>query len=231
MGNPAEGNFWGYDNYWENAGYVGVWALLMVGLALTNLKSQTRVPQMRLHGFFGAAAIVSLFFALGRFLPFFPLLYKVISGAALFQGPARLLSVYTLAVAALAGIGTEQLLDSDRWRALGKQLAGCFGGRAACGDSRGDIHRHPSCLCSTCDSIRRDAGRVRRVFGVSACRLQERRFGLWQAALVGVVAVDLLVSDWRLNPTTEASVYRAPTASAQAVRAAGEGRALLVRRR
>ena len=24
MGQPADGNFWGFDNYWENAGYVGV---------------------------------------------------------------------------------------------------------------------------------------------------------------------------------------------------------------
>ena len=32
QGHPADGNYWGYDNYWENAGYVGVWALLWQGL-------------------------------------------------------------------------------------------------------------------------------------------------------------------------------------------------------
>ena len=49
---------------------------------------------------------------------------------------------------------------------------------------------------------------------------------MWQVALVGVVAVDLLVADWRLNPTTDASLYRNPTVSASAVRAAGDGRVL-----
>jgi len=52
----------------------------------------------------------------------------------------------------------------------------------------------------------------------------KRRFWLWQAALAGIVAADLLAADWRLNPTTDAGVYRNSTASAQAVRAAGDGR-------
>ncbi|HZY42908.1 MAG TPA: hypothetical protein VFF59_13020, partial [Anaerolineae bacterium] len=29
FGNPAQNNFWGYDNYWENAAYVGVLPLLL----------------------------------------------------------------------------------------------------------------------------------------------------------------------------------------------------------
>jgi len=146
MGNPADGSFWGYDNYWENAGYVGLWALLMAAFAFSRVASRTpegRIvrgqnmisrplsvrPWTSVTWFLGAVTFMSLFFALGRFLPFFPLLYRLISGAAVFQGPARLLSVYTLCVAALAGIGTEQLLASDRWRSLGRNLlvasAGC----------------------------------------------------------------------------------------------------------
>ena len=29
FGNPAQNNFWGYDNYWENAAYIGLIPLLL----------------------------------------------------------------------------------------------------------------------------------------------------------------------------------------------------------
>ena len=86
MGHPADGNFWGYDNYWENAGYLGVWALLMAGFAISNLKhlhshtgASVQISNLKwVVRFFAVAACVSLFFALGRFLPFFPVLYKAV---------------------------------------------------------------------------------------------------------------------------------------------------------
>lgn len=243
MGNPADGNFWGYDNYWENAGYIGVWALLMAGFAVSNLKSQTpallvtpgtaqgqgaSVSNLKwVVRFFGAVAFVSLLFALGRFLPFFQLLYKVMSGAALFQGPARLLSVYTLGVAALAGIGTEQLLDSDRWRSLGRNLlvasAGVLlavvAGTAFIGIR--SLFVRPVIqfavtlgACAACLAFRP----VVSPTGGGA------KLKLWQAALIVTVVADLIVADWRLNPTTDTSLYRTPTESAQAVRTAGDGR-------
>jgi len=233
MGNPADGNFWGYDNYWENAGYVGVWALLMAGFAISNLKSQTPALRASVSNFkwvvvfFGAVACVSLFFALGRFLPFFPLLYKAVSGVALFQGPARLLSVYTLAVAALAGLGTEQLLASDRWRLLGRNLlvasAGVLlaviAGTAFIGIRA--VFVRPVIqfgvtlgACAACLAFR----------PVSSLSGGGSKFKLWQAALIVIVVADLIVADWRLNPTTDASLYRAPTESAQIVLTAGDGR-------
>jgi hypothetical protein len=228
MGHPADGNFWGYDNYWENAGYLGIWALLMAGFAISNLNFQISSFKWVVR-FFAAAAFVSLLFALGRFLPFFPLLYKAVSGVALFQGPARLLSVYTLAVAALAGLGTEQLLESDRWRSLGRNLlvasAGVllavFVGTALIGIRA--IFVRPVIqfgvtlgACAACLAFRP----VPPFSGGGA------RFQVWQAALIAIVTADLLIADWRLNPTTDASLYRAATESAQAVRIAGEGRVL-----
>jgi hypothetical protein len=228
MGHPADGNFWGYDNYWENAGYLGVWALLMAGFAISNLNFQFSNSKWVVR-FFAAVAFVSLLFALGRFLPFFPLLYRAISGVALFQGPARLLSVYTLAVAALAGLGTEQLLESDRWRSLGRNLLVASAGVLLA-----------VLAGTTLIGVRAVFVRPVIQFGVTlgACAacLAFRpvvspagggaRFRLWQAALIVIVAADLLVTDWRLNPTTDTRLYRTPTESAQAVRTAGDGRVL-----
>jgi hypothetical protein len=222
MGNPADGNFWGYDNYWENAGYVGLWALLMAAFTFANLKSQvSNLKSVKV--FFGVVALVSLIFALGRFLPFFPLLYKAASGVVVFQGPARVLSVYTLAMAALAGIGTEQLVASDRWRSLGRNLL-----VASVGVLLAVI------AGATFIGIRAVFVRPVIQFGVTlgACAaclafrppVDSRRFRLWQAALVVIVSADLLAADWRLNPTTDPSLYRASTESVQAVRAAGGGR-------
>jgi hypothetical protein len=237
QGNPADGNFWGYDNYWENAGYVGIWALLMALFALSNFKS----PILRLRSgqvpnlttatwFFGATALVSLLIALGRFAPFFPLLFRVLPGASLFQGPARLLSVYTLAVAALAGIGTEQLLSGDRLHTLGRYLlAAAVAVLLAVIAGVTLIHIRAVFVrpviqfgvtlgvCAACLAFRPDSPDA----GQGGAR-----FKLWQIALIGVVAGDLLVADWRLNPTTDASLYQDSTASASAVRAAGDGRVL-----
>ena len=234
MGNPADGSFWGYDNYWENAGYVGVWALLMASFALagsvsrnrrSEVGSQNPTSDLRLPTsvtwFFGATALVSLLIALGRFAPFYLILFHALPGAALFQGPARLLSAYTLAIAALAGIGTHQLLEGDRLRfggrllivaALGVLLAGAGGSLV--------IHLraafiHPALqfgltlgACAACLAFRPPT--------------ESRAFKWWAAALVGVVVADLLVADWRLNPTTDTMLYHSPTTAARAV---SDGRA------
>jgi hypothetical protein len=173
----------------------------------------------------GATAVISVLIALGRFAPFYPWLFRALPGATLFQGPARLLSVYTLSVAALAGIGTEQLLQGERLRWLGRFLIVAALGvilaviaGAIVVNVRAEFIRPVIQLgvtlaaCAACLAFRPT--------------LDGRGFTRWQAALVGVVALDLLIADWQLNPTTDASLYREHTSSAQAVRAAGDGRIL-----
>ncbi len=224
MGHPADGNFWGYDNYWENAGYVGVWALLMAAFAISNFKSQNSKGKVVVL-FFAAVMLVSLLIALGRFALFYGWLFRALPGASLFQGPARLLSVYTLAVGALAALGLEQLLTGNRLRWSGRLmlaaavsvLLATMAGVAFIG-IRGVFVRPAIqfgvtlAACAACLAFRPS--------------LVSRRFKWWGAALVSIVALDLLAADWRLNPTAEPALYRAPTASAQAVRAAGPGRLL-----
>lgn len=224
MGNPADGSFWGYDNYWENAGYMGLWALIMAAFALAESKSH--VPHLKpVARLLGATAAASLLIALGRFAPFYPLVFQVLPGVTLFQGPARLLSVYTLSVAALAGLGTQQLLVGHRLRSVGRILI-----VAALGVLLAVIAG--VMLAGVRAMFVRPVIQFGILLGACAALLawrplgDGRRFRLWQAALAGLVAIDMLAADWRLNPVTDPSLYREPTASARTVGAAGAGRVL-----
>ena len=63
FGNPAQNNFWGYDNYWENAAYVGLIPLLLAIYAIWN-----RVRRRVTHGpigFLATMAFASLILAFG----------------------------------------------------------------------------------------------------------------------------------------------------------------------
>ncbi|HEY4721228.1 MAG TPA: hypothetical protein VII92_05245, partial [Anaerolineae bacterium] len=112
FGNPAQNNFWGYDNYWENAAYIGVIPLLLalwvmgqsVNRSIGRLVNRSPVHQLpvdqspvinhpSLTGFFTLSAIISLVLAFGWFTPIYPWLYRSIPGFALLQGPARWLVV------------------------------------------------------------------------------------------------------------------------------------------
>jgi len=128
FGNPARGDFWGYATYWEDCGYVGVFPFILAVMAvwtwvkkrgkaqIANCKSQIAIGNLRFAicdlecvPFFAVLAFFSLWLALGKNTFLYPLVFRYVPGFGLFQAPARLLSVYTLAVATLAAIGAETL--------------------------------------------------------------------------------------------------------------------------
>ena len=74
FGSPAQNNFWGYDNYWENAAYIGLIPLLLALYAIWN-RVRRRVTQGPI-GFLATAAILSLVLAFGWFTPIYPFLYQ-----------------------------------------------------------------------------------------------------------------------------------------------------------
>jgi hypothetical protein len=128
FGNPAQGNYWGYATYWEDAGYVGVLpfllALLSVIVCLSRLRarrhktvSETRhdLPDagaLQAIPFFALLALFSLLMALGSNTPVYLVFYRFVPGFASFQAPARWLGVYTAAIAVLAGAGIDALRPS-----------------------------------------------------------------------------------------------------------------------
>jgi len=142
FGHPAEGNFWGYANYWEDHAYAGVLPF-MLALAATwhYLKwkirfghrqkttlhlSNTQAQPLSVVPFFALLIPISLILALGWNTPIYLWVFDTIPGFNFFQGPARLLIWYAIAVAVLAGIGAQFFestpTNRPNWRRL---LAAC----------------------------------------------------------------------------------------------------------
>ncbi|HLF28648.1 MAG TPA: YfhO family protein [Anaerolineae bacterium] len=270
FGNPAYGNFWGYDNYWENAAYIGVLPLALAALAVVEwgrrrrrMKVEWRMeneelrsanaentPQsvvsdpapLRLESyrlqsptsnlqspiaFFFSIAVLSLVLAFGWFTPLYPFLFRVVPGFALFQGPARWLSVFTIALCVLAGIGAQTLLDkpgnlrrSVKWIVIGVALIGA--GSVSRAFLSGRAATFPDAVLRL--GVLVGAGGL--LFGLRPAG-RDRRFAYWAIAFVGFVALDLLTAHGALNPTIEPALYRAPAPAAEALRAEGDGRVFM----
>lgn len=135
FGNPADGNYWGYGNYWEDALYIGVLPLIMVVLAIgvvfgngnkrsnhdnaglndNSNKHQNQqimllksgVP-VRLLYFLILIIIISILLALGKNTPVFPWLYHNIPTFNVFQAPSRYLIWMEFSIALLAAIGLDE---------------------------------------------------------------------------------------------------------------------------
>ncbi|HKZ86480.1 MAG TPA: YfhO family protein [Anaerolineae bacterium] len=253
FGNPADGDFWGYDNYWENAAYIGVLPLSLAVLAIlevpwslwkrrarnfklqtSNFKLQTPTPNPQslipnyqsLTLFLASSAILLLILAFGWFTPIYPFLFRTIPGFELFQGPARWLGVFTIALCALAGIGAERMLRepgnlrfSGVWIVIGAAVA--VAGLAAGQFLTGRVATFPGATLRL--GVLVAIGGL--LFGLRP-PAGARRFVWWAGAFVAVIALDLLTAHARLNPTIDPALYCLPSSSAEALRAS-DGRVFM----
>jgi hypothetical protein len=223
FGSPAQNNFWGYDNYWENASYIGVLPLLLALWAVAASIRKRPANKAASHTsaltpFFAIVVIVSLVLAFGWFTPLYPFLYRTIPGFGLFQGPARWLVVTVPALCVLAAIGAQQWVQlgvsrraAMRWVMLG--VATTLAGLVA--------------MLVLTDRI--------STFGPATLRLgvvlivvgwllrSGLRNGRSEVIVVTVVALDLITAHFALNPTLEPAIYHAQDPTAVAI--AADGRA------
>ncbi len=124
LGEPIETIFWGIKNYVEGGTYVGVgtWALAALavifafsrasGAAKSVSSGEQRAPWQSLRIptiLFSALALLSLLFAFGT--PLYALLFYGLPGWNQLHSPFRWVYPFTLAMAALGGIGLEQGLS------------------------------------------------------------------------------------------------------------------------
>ena len=211
FGNPAQNNFWGYDNYWENAAYIGLIPLLLALYAIWK-----RLRRKVTHGpigFLATTAVVSLILACGWFTPIYPFLYRTIPGFALFQGPARWLIVTLVALCALAGFGMQQLLDQGVSRKAATRLilvglALSLAGLAASFVLKGRVETFgPATL------------RLGALLILAGLLFQSKiHKPKTQLVFVAVVALDLITAQFALNPTLPPDIYRAPNPTAEALK-------------
>ncbi|HTP09598.1 MAG TPA: YfhO family protein, partial [Anaerolineae bacterium] len=214
FGNPAQNNFWGYDNYWENAAYIGLIPLLLALYAIWN--RLRRRPSPGPIGFLATTAILSLLLAFGWFTPIYPFLFNTVPGFDLFQGPARWLVVTILALCALAGFGMQHLIDhgvsrkaTTRLILLGLALS--LAGLVASVVLKGRVETFgPATL------------RLGALFILTGGLFRsDWRKPKWIAALVSVVALDLITAHFALNPTLSPEIYHTENPTAQAIAADG----------
>ncbi|HID84583.1 MAG TPA: hypothetical protein EYP54_05705, partial [Anaerolineales bacterium] len=110
FGSPAQGNYWGYANYWEDCGYIGVLPLILALTAFYRLSRRTPAQFAPTGRFLALTVPVSLLLALGKNTPVYPFIFRYVPGFDLFQAPARFLYLYTFAMAILGGMGLDLLI-------------------------------------------------------------------------------------------------------------------------
>ncbi len=106
-GSAVDSSYWGGGNFWELCAYVG-----LIPLALAAASGV--LCRDRYNAFFLVLLILSLLFAMGPTVPFFPLLYRFLPGISLFRCPSRMLALFVFAFAIVGGYGFSSLRGGGR---------------------------------------------------------------------------------------------------------------------
>ncbi len=138
FGHPAQGDYWGYANYWEDHAYLGILPLMFAVITIIHtIRSYFSAPSISQKGkqnhstafefppagglrgassvqhhialFFIVLLPISLIFALGWNTPVYLWVFEYVPGFGYFQAPSRLLIWYTIGIAILAGFGADYI--------------------------------------------------------------------------------------------------------------------------
>lgn len=228
FGHPVDYNYWGNIpkglEYVEYCGYLGILPLLLVAPALwLRRDGHTR--------FFFALAVVALLMALGT--PLYALFYYGVPGFTQLANPARILGVFSLAVACLGALGAEAVADlpRERRRTLALALAGLLIAASAA-VSLTYTRQMETILGLRLGSYVAGAVGLFLVTALVAAGAivggAARPRALW--ALPAIAAVDLFLFGMRFNPAQDPGMLYFETESLRLLRAqAGQERVLALR--
>ncbi len=216
FGTPANGSYITQGAFFEDAVYIGLIPLIAAVAAIVQWIRSRRQPDRPtiFHDvpFWLMIVIVAMAFALGDNTPIFPFLYNHVPTFNLFQGPERwhLWTVFGLSILGGVGVTTwSRNRNLRRWTA--RLTVACFA--LALLGVLGVLFVHDA---KPGVSVLLDAVLSVGLLGVAAGVLtltqpqpDTRAFGRWSAVVLIVVAIDLIVASWGLNPTVPASFYNA----------------------
>jgi hypothetical protein len=210
FGNPANGNYFGYGNYWEDAIYVG---LLPLALALAAFWGARKRNSARpLVTFLGVLILISFLLALGNHTPLFPWLYDHIPTFDMFQGPTRFTVWAIFALSLLAALGAESWQRpqgrSLYWArlAVAATVATVVGTLVAAWlNAKGNLHIQPAFIFATMSAAIVAIAVAFLNLRAPAPRQRSRRW-VWAACLL--LAADLLYAGWGLNPAGTLELYK-----------------------
>ncbi len=205
FGHPAFGGYWGYANYWEDAMYVGMLALVLALAETIRGVRGTSTATGRAR-FLLLIAGLSLVLALGKNTPIFPFLFRWVPTFGLFQAPTRWALLAAFALCLLAA----QYADS--WRnPQGRALYWARLGTAAAGGMIGFSLLAGGLIPNLQLSFVRSfmiGGASLLAVGALCLTKREPVGPIWAASLGLFLLSDLLLASIGLNPTTKAEVYQ-----------------------
>lgn len=97
--------YWGPNGIHHHSEYIGaaVW-LLAIAAFRSNVRTRHTV-------FYGGVVVFFTLWALGGFTPFYQLIYNLVPGSKFFRAPSTVFFMATFAMAVLAGLGAQGLID------------------------------------------------------------------------------------------------------------------------
>ncbi len=229
FGNPEAGNYWGFASYWEDAIYIGVLPLVLGISTLLKIgrkgNADLRQPLIRLAW---SIAMVGFSFALGNNTPIFPFLYEHVPTFSLFNAPARWMIWFVFMLSLLAGIGSEGWV-----RPVGKALKRFKRLTvAALAVTLGAVIGWVLLRDIKITFI--EATAIFGIWATGVCVLTLRkpsegappeRQTSWKWAAAGWLFIDLIWSNWFLQPTLPVDLFSSnPGSSSQPISA---GRVLM----
>lgn len=214
FGSPVTGDYWGYATYWEDHNYIGLLALI-AGLAALFRRGKDK-PTKNLTWFSFGTIFVATLFALGDNTSVFPWLYRNIPTFNMFQAPSRYMLWATFALALMAGLGIQgwrrpegRALYWSRLATMGAFAVAVGAGIGAWFFSTGA--EFTADLKPTFIPALAWAGFWGVGIGIlnllAPPKDKPRPTPRWTWAVVLWLSLDLLVSNWGLNPVTSADIY------------------------
>jgi len=204
--------YWGDNAIHLHSEYLGVAVILLAALAFARRQEVNR----KFLWFFTGVTIVATLWALGRYTPFYRLVYAIVPGTKFFRAPSTMLYVISFAVAVLAAFGVERAVRRDVSRrfliswglvVLAIGAIGAFGGLANLGVALADPQQLDRLYAN--DSALRVGALRSTLFGVLGVTclflLSTGRVGREAGGylLAGIVAVDLWSVErmyWQFSP-------------------------------
>jgi hypothetical protein len=205
--------------------------------------------ERRLVGFLTGLILVAFLLALGKNTPVFPWLYRTVPTFASFQAPARFTLWAVFSLGMLAALGAQNWRRPQGkglyWTRLGTAGAAAAGLGAglvwlAAGRIAGDISPGAGLTAFSVSAASVRATAIAGAFGVAAGALalaappghqggaDRYKTGWWQWAVVIILALDLIIAGWGLNPSASVQVYQNQAPGVEQMRGlAGGGRLYL----
>ncbi len=213
FGTPADGSYFTQGAYFEDAVYIGLIPLISAFAAAVAWlrRRKAGIPVYQTVPFWLIIVLIGFVFALGANTPIFPFLYRNIPTFDMFQAPVRwhLWTVFGLSV--LAGIGVSAWGRDFRTRRWAKRaLVGSLGalilllvGQPFLGIGNEPLGTLARGLISVPLFITAAA-----LLTLTQPSSESPRYGRWLIAVLVVIAVDLGIASWVLNPTMPQEQWR-----------------------